>query len=418
LLCHLQLVATAVMEDLDSLLQDLKAEAAPLDPEPSPEPTGVVVQADRALWDASCCAGAEVLTVSELAGKHIALPSPILDALRRKAVSKLHATMEAQVLEKCGRGVAAKVALKSSVTLRNGDATFDRWLLSSMLEAGKERVDVRGDGRDDPDEWYLRKTREKKARKAAASAHLDPLIPAHTPPNAGLSLELVKAGAAKEQADLVAHAMSRAATKLAHTLAKRAATVDKRGAVGIRAGTRVGTKDMLELRFGKTSVSVRAGHATKLRMLFARSKFGCNGDRVAVAAAAGGSRFDRATETRFMTCLASLLVRYKALGGSGYQAACSGVVFDVMKADFGVAMECFASPLNCRWGRFCSAFPDVDAAFGSVGSFFRFTPTSGSFEANPPFEPALIIAMQVGLRVVVQRLRLLAVVVMGGGCAG
>ena len=111
-------------------------------------------------------------------------------------------------------------------------------------------------------------------------------------------------------------------------------------------------------------------------------------------------------------------MRYKALGGSGYQAACSGVVFDVMKADFGVAMECFASPLNCRWGRFCSAFPDVDAAFGSVGSFFRFTPTSGSFEANPPFEPALIMAMQVGLRVVVQRLRLLAVVVMGGGCAG
>ena len=56
----------------------------------------------------------------------------------------------------------------------------------------------------------------------------------------------------------------------------------------------------------------------------------------------------------------------------------------------GVNMECFASPLNSRYARFCSAFPDTDAAFGSRGSFFHFRPTHGSFQANPPFVPEVI----------------------------
>jgi hypothetical protein len=33
-----------------------------------------------------------------------------------------------------------------------------------------------------------------------------------------------------------------------------------------------------------------------------------------------------------------------------------------------------ASPLNARWGSFCSAFADTDAPFGSLGSFFAFRP--------------------------------------------
>jgi phosphorylated CTD-interacting factor 1 len=40
----------------------------------------------------------------------------------------------------------------------------------------------------------------------------------------------------------------------------------------------------------------------------------------------------------------------------------------------GVEAEGFASPLNCRWLRYCSAFPDTDAPFGSLGSFFGFRP--------------------------------------------
>jgi hypothetical protein len=49
----------------------------------------------------------------------------------------------------------------------------------------------------------------------------------------------------------------------------------------------------------------------------------------------------------------------------------------VLLKDFDCKMECFASPLNCRYSRFCSAFLDTDFAFGSVGSFFDFSPRSG-----------------------------------------
>lgn len=68
-------------------------------------------------------------------------------------------------------------------------------------------------------------------------------------------------------------------------------------------------------------------------------------------------------------------------------------VLDVLHTHFGTCMECFASPLNCRWPRFCSLFADTDAPFGSVGSFFKFTPSRGSFEANPPFDEACVERM-------------------------
>ena len=54
--------------------------------------------------------------------------------------------------------------------------------------------------------------------------------------------------------------------------------------------------------------------------------------------------------------------------------------------------ELFASPLNCYYERFCSCFPDLDESFGSAGSIFEFTPTRGSYEANPPFAPGIMQA--------------------------
>ena len=47
----------------------------------------------------------------------------------------------------------------------------------------------------------------------------------------------------------------------------------------------------------------------------------------------------------------------------------------------------------CRWPRFCSAFLDTDAPFGSLGSFFKLQPEQGSFEANPPFDDDVISQM-------------------------
>jgi phosphorylated CTD-interacting factor 1 len=82
----------------------------------------------------------------------------------------------------------------------------------------------------------------------------------------------------------------------------------------------------------------------------------------------------------------SLLLRYKALRGHGFQAAAGPAVFEALRSHLGIAFECFASPLNARYARFCSAFDDTDAPFGSAGSFFGFqAPRGGAFEVNPPF---------------------------------
>jgi len=53
------------------------------------------------------------------------------------------------------------------------------------------------------------------------------------------------------------------------------------------------------------------------------------------------------------------------------QAAAGPNVFDLLRQQLSVGFECFASPLNAHFSRFGSAFPDVDAPFGSSGSFFR-----------------------------------------------
>mmetsp|Transcript_25147 Transcript_25147/g.58118 ORF Transcript_25147/g.58118 Transcript_25147/m.58118 type:complete len:379 (-) Transcript_25147:28-1164(-) len=99
----------------------------------------------------------------------------------------------------------------------------------------------------------------------------------------------------------------------------------------------------------------------------------------------------------FKDTLYCCLARYQGLGGAGYQCAVPGTAFEAAAAcGLGTTMECFASPLNCRYRRFCSAFPDIEADLGSVGSFFddtAFDPIEGSFEANPPFIPEIMIAM-------------------------
>lgn len=75
------------------------------------------------------------------------------------------------------------------------------------------------------------------------------------------------------------------------------------------------------------------------------------------------------------------------------QAAVHPEVLDELQRCFSTQLECFASPMNCRWPRFCSMFPDTDAPFGSRGDFFQFCPKGGSFEANPPFDRAFVSSM-------------------------
>lgn len=66
-------------------------------------------------------------------------------------------------------------------------------------------------------------------------------------------------------------------------------------------------------------------------------------------------------------------------------------VFEALRDNFGVSHECFASPLNHFFDSFCSQFPDTDSYFGSLGSFFEFRPSQGSFEVHPPYDQQSIM---------------------------
>jgi len=137
--------------------------------------------------------------------------------------------------------------------------------------------------------------------------------------------------------------------------------------------------EAFDLRVDDVTVRVNRRHYEKLKNMFERN--------VAIEA-------DR-TENEFHRSLFCLLVRYRALRGGGVQgggmqAAVPETVFNVLREHFSITFECFASPLNCRYTRFCSAFIDTDSAFGSVGSFWTFLPDRGSFQVNPPFDRKLI----------------------------
>lgn len=85
------------------------------------------------------------------------------------------------------------------------------------------------------------------------------------------------------------------------------------------------------------------------------------------------SCFDDKKFELFLPRVWCLLKRYKTFFGSGQnegqgtQGALPVSVFECLNKMFGVSFECFASPLNCYFKQFCSAFPDTDSCFGSRG---------------------------------------------------
>ncbi|KAK5873191.1 hypothetical protein PBY51_013824 [Eleginops maclovinus] len=139
--------------------------------------------------------------------------------------------------------------------------------------------------------------------------------------------------------------------------------------------------DVACLRFKGEMVKVNRGHFSKLELLY---RYSCIDD----------PRFEK-----FLTRVWCLMKRYQVMFGSGInegtglQGALPVPVFEALMRQFGVSFECFASPLNCYFKQFSSAFPDTDGYFGSRGPFLSFCPVSGSFEANPPFCEELMDAM-------------------------
>ncbi|XP_033009815.1 mRNA (2'-O-methyladenosine-N(6)-)-methyltransferase [Lacerta agilis] len=111
------------------------------------------------------------------------------------------------------------------------------------------------------------------------------------------------------------------------------------------------------------------------------------------------SCIDDSAFERFLPRVWCLLRRYQMMfgtglyEGTGLQGALPVHVFEALHKLFGVSFECFASPLNCYFKQYCSAFLDTDGYFGSRGPCLDFFPISGSFEANPPFCEELMDAM-------------------------
>ena len=77
----------------------------------------------------------------------------------------------------------------------------------------------------------------------------------------------------------------------------------------------------------------------------------------------------------------SMVLRYETAAESklGTPFALPPTAFEILRSEFGITHECFASPLDCTHSSFCSLFPDTDVFFGSRGSFFDFEPSRGSF---------------------------------------
>ena len=212
----------------------------------------------------------------------------------------------------------------------------------------------------------------------------DPVVPpggASTLHDPELHRKLCLAGAEEVEASEVCEQMGLLCREID---LERSASVSGQPAAGpgvVRASEfeagRSGAK--IKIKLGGAKTEVNKAHWEKLQVLY----------RVH----AGDAGLQGFEEDAF-----SLLMRYNAAAGATYkgggmQAALRGECFDVLRDDFGVRMECFASPMNCRFPQFCSAFLDTDRRFGSLGSFFEFRPKWGSYEANPPFDPDFVRRM-------------------------
>ncbi len=91
----------------------------------------------------------------------------------------------------------------------------------------------------------------------------------------------------------------------------------------------------------------------------------------------------------------TMCARYKSLigstEGSSFHAAVPENVMEYIHSELGIDSECFASPLNAYFNKFCSAFYDVDKYFGSIGSFFDTIIREGKWECNPPFTEEVMV---------------------------
>ena len=138
---------------------------------------------------------------------------------------------------------------------------------------------------------------------------------------------------------------------------------------------------MTHVRFKNDSLPIKTLYLQKLEHLY---RLNIKGDQAI-------------QESLLLPRVYCLLKRYQSLMGNSaqgeghcHQISLSLPTFDCLRRDFEVSFECFASPLNCFFKQYCSAFSDTDSYFGSRGSFLDFHPISGSFVCHPPVQEDLM----------------------------
>ncbi|XP_050438194.1 mRNA (2'-O-methyladenosine-N(6)-)-methyltransferase [Adelges cooleyi] len=130
----------------------------------------------------------------------------------------------------------------------------------------------------------------------------------------------------------------------------------------------IAEKDQIHLRYFGEKLHVNTIYFQKLEQLY---RYSCYEDK---------------KMEYFMGRVWCLLKRYSVFCGNSpeTQESVPVSILESLHRHFGVTFECFASPLNCYFRQYCSAFPDTDAYFGSRGSFLELNAVSGSFIMNPP----------------------------------
>eukprot|EP00300_Choanocystis_sp_HF-7_P004645 c13625_g1_i1.p1 GENE.c13625_g1_i1~~c13625_g1_i1.p1 ORF type:complete len:462 (-),score=74.75 c13625_g1_i1:198-1583(-) len=212
-------------------------------------------------------------------------------------------------------------------------------------------------------DFFVRETRGHKVPMLALVRWLHNqqtgcgLLPSHPRSAPGLFAELTKAGVPEAKAREICQGLAERSISAKQRLSQLELPDNQ-------PVTAMIDQSIVSLEFASRRISLHRVHYDKLAELHKRSGHDA---------------------TRLEADVFCLVSRYDALQDTGFQAALGEGVFDVLLDQLGIDMECFASPLNCRYDTFCSAFTDTDAAFGSMGSFFEFWPTAGSYEANPPF---------------------------------
>jgi phosphorylated CTD-interacting factor 1 len=327
-------------------------------------PNRALGQGKRQIWLGVAAAG-EKLASSAAVPPSRARARPDIEALRSALVMRLRKYFRNSCL-------SAKVVPPL--------LAFERWLFDGMLQRTEDLPgDVAPSGKGNMVDPLL----PVGVTNVASSSLVNDLVRASMPRSTAESVTRQLLAQSAEAVKTVA-----AAAAAAPNPAERVVVIEHRHTVDVQLITRKCSSQGRAIP--RRVLKLNHEHWRKLCALWRLAR-GDSAEDAAAPLPAGSA--DHAHLSADLFCLLS---RYFSLQGHGFQAACSEHVFRVLESALGVTHECFASPLNCFFPSFCSAFPDVDAPFGSLGSFWDLSvdpARGGSFQANPPFVAAVMLRM-------------------------